>query len=131
MREYVRGTTLQTPGAVKKEGEKVLQALEQIPLKPVGQTMGRQLCPYSSTLGSSWRTPHWAPAARCQDEGPGLASAFNETEANNRGQRSLFRWRCQGTFWRKGRKHRLRGKGHRVSEVLKIEANEENSRALS
>jgi len=28
-REYVRRTTLQTPRSVKKEGEEVLQALEQ------------------------------------------------------------------------------------------------------
>lgn len=56
-------STLQTPGAVQKEGEEVLQALELILLQPVVQTKVRQLCPHSSTLGPSWRAPHWGPAA--------------------------------------------------------------------
>ena len=37
-----RGTTLQTPRSVKKEGEEMLQVPEQIPLQPVGKTMVRQ-----------------------------------------------------------------------------------------
>ena len=41
----MRETTLQTPRSVKKEGEEVLQALEQIPLQPVGKTMVRQAVP--------------------------------------------------------------------------------------
>jgi len=41
----VREPTLQTPRPVKKEGEEVLQALEQIPLQPVMKTMVRQAVP--------------------------------------------------------------------------------------
>ena len=43
----MRGTTLQTPRSVKKEGEEVLQAPEQreIPLQPVVKTMVRQAVP--------------------------------------------------------------------------------------
>jgi len=38
----VRETALQTPKSVKKEGEEVLQVLEQIPQHPVMKTMVRQ-----------------------------------------------------------------------------------------
>ena len=43
----MRGTTLQTPRSVKKEGEEVLQAPEQgeIPLQPMVKTMVRQAVP--------------------------------------------------------------------------------------
>ena len=43
----MRGTTLQTPRSVKKEGEEVLQAPEQreILLQPVVKTMVRQVVP--------------------------------------------------------------------------------------
>ena len=41
----MRGTTLQTPRSVKEEGEEVLQAPEQIPLKPMVKPMARQAVP--------------------------------------------------------------------------------------
>ena len=63
----MRATTLQTPRSVKKEGEEVLQALEQ-----------RFLCsPWRLTVEqistcSPWRTPHrsrWMPKGRCDPMG--------------------------------------------------------------
>ena len=42
----MRATTLQTPRSGKKEGQEVLQALEQrFPLQPVVKTMVRQAVP--------------------------------------------------------------------------------------
>jgi len=41
----MREITLQTPRSVKKEGEEVLQAPEQIPLQHVEQTMVSQAVP--------------------------------------------------------------------------------------
>jgi len=42
----MRETTLQTPRAVKKEGEEVLQVQEQrFPLQPIMNTMVRQVVP--------------------------------------------------------------------------------------
>ena len=41
----MRETTLQAPRSVKKEGQEVLQAPEQVPLQPVVNTVVKQAVP--------------------------------------------------------------------------------------
>jgi len=53
----VRAATLQTPRPVKKEGEEVLQALEQ----PVEQTMVRQAVTLQSMEAHGGADPHLYP----------------------------------------------------------------------
>ena len=69
----MRGTTLQTPRSVNKEGEEMLQALEQrFPLQPVVKTMVRQAIPLQPMEVHGGADIHLQPM---EDPTPGQADA--------------------------------------------------------